>query len=295
MDRMMWFATRRQGRWIPEPQPGQDFSEMGYDAGARFRNGGAMQFGSVTGHKEYNFTWGPRPVDDMRQVVDFGNHMYGPGPFYFTEPMAMENALPAYVANPSMIVEDAPNVFTTSNPNFSPITYFDTPGNELGYPVTTAQFDMGEGNEGPGVYLAIAPGYTAWVGVHGAATGSARVHVTPYLGYNQPGVTMQMGMLPVTSTVRGLFPFDGDAYRGIEIYAGGTGQLAISGMMVQMVPNGRQPSVGGFISGQGHSGCRFESKVSQTPYSAVLGRDGNGLIGASARLVETGAWENSAV
>lgn len=295
MDRMMWFATRRYGRWIPEPQTGQDFGEQGYGNSVGFRNGGAMVLGSVTGHKEYNFAWGPKPVNQMRAVIDFANYQYGPGPFYFTEPMAFENALPSYVANPSMIAEDAPNVFTSSSAGYSRIAYSDTPGNVLDYPVVSARFDVGVGNYGTGVYLSIPPGYSAWISAHGSATGDAGIDVTPYLGYNQPALSVRVPILPVVSPIRGSVAFNGDAYMGIEIGTGGTGQLTLSGMMVQMVPNGRQPSTGGFVSGQGHSGCTFETKPSQTPYSAVLGPDGNGLIGVSAKLVETGAWSNSAV
>lgn len=63
------------------------------------------------------------------------------------------------------------------------------------------------------------------------------------------------------------------------------GVITLSGIIVQCLPIGETPELGGFISGQGHSGCQFAGKPTQSAYSAALDK-----VGVSAKLVETGAW-----
>lgn len=63
------------------------------------------------------------------------------------------------------------------------------------------------------------------------------------------------------------------------------GSITLSGIMVQILPEGRIPLTGGFISGQGNAGCEFEADPVQTPFNEKLDR-----VGMSAKLIETGPW-----
>ena len=67
---------------------------------------------------------------------------------------------------------------------------------------------------------------------------------------------------------------------------GGEGTIILSGMIVQVLKDGSIPEPGGFISGQGHSGCQFASLPEYTPYSYA-----HDIVGMVVDLVETGAWD----
>ena len=81
--------------------------------------------------------------------------------------------------------------------------------------------------------------------------------------------------------------FSGNSFIGITLTlrSASAGKLQLSGLMVQVLPDGAVSPVGGFISGQGTSGMSFTSQPAVTQYSAVMDR-----VGVSADLVETEAW-----
>lgn len=273
----MYIATRYRGAWIPAPAINANFSEVGWADRMDFLSGGAAIMRSKSAHKEYSFSWNVNSRDELRAVTDLASGLWGTGLIYPIDPMAMDkNLLPQFMASPMLGAIDAPVLVGTNRP-----TLVDTITNTLGYPVQSAQYATGTVRQR--VYIPIPPGHTAWVGVHGNTAGAATLAVLPFTGVTTTGNVVNVNKQLVTTTTRFSQSFSGDTYRGIEVYALDNANYA--GAMVQILRTGRTPAAGGFISGQGHSGCEFEVAPTQTAYSAVLDK-----VGVSAKLVEVGAW-----
>lgn len=75
---------------------------------------------------------------------------------------------------------------------------------------------------------------------------------------------------------------------GVTVSFLGTGTLTLSGMIAQVRLTGDPVPNGGFLSGQGHTGCRFAESPSVQGYSAPQALDYKSV---STTLIETGAWE----
>lgn len=137
-------------------------------------------------------------------------------------------------------------------------------------------------------YIPIPPGKTLWLGVHGVDNGAA-VTVTPYNGMAAYAAeTMQMLGIDTDTRVNASWS-RADGYTGVEVSlalsgSAQTGSATLYGMIGQILDDGVTPFPGGFISGQGNSGCEFEGIPSLTPY--LNGR----LWGMSAKLTEVGSW-----
>lgn len=303
----MWFGTRGYMQHVPMPAFNADFSKQGFSTSTQYLNGGASVRNSTSSHKVYNLAWNLTRRDELRPIVDYADGVFGDGLIYFIDPMASDkNVLPQHWAFPAQAAKDAPILFNDSRP--ATVT---TSSNGLGYPSKSMQYALEE--DSAKVFLPIPPGVVAWVGVHGSADGWGGVRVTPFDRQDSAGDAEYPTILSVNDPVRVNSSFSGAVWGGIELSLGvGVGtfgglypaldlypslnvfpldgappatSVILSGLMVQMLPIGKAPGVGGFISGQGHSGCQFENQPQQTAYSAGLD-----LAGLSAKLVETGAW-----
>jgi hypothetical protein len=118
--------------------------------------------------------------------------------------------------------------------------------------------------------------YNTWQGAtHNSASQQSTV--------TAPGTAMTL--LPSTSPVLTNYTISG--VPGVHISFWGSGNLTLSGMIAQVLPTGAPAPMGDFISGKGHSGCRFApGSPSEQGYSAALD-----LRSLTATLIETGAWE----
>lgn len=274
---MMYMGTMSKAAWVPAPAVNVDFSEIGWSNKSQFINGGAFVRRSRSAHKEYELSWNPTSRDLLRPITDMASGLWGSGLIYFLDPMAMDkNLLPQFMAAPMLGGLDGPAVVGDVPP-----TLVNTPANTLDYPVQLAQY--GVGTTRLSVYIPIPANYTAWIGVHGDTTSTGTLSVRPATAPNVFGSSVRLPMLAVTSTTRMGTSFNGNTYRGIQITA--ENSIKYAGAMAQVLPNGTTPATGGFISGQGNSGCEFEATPAQTAYSATLDR-----VGMTARLVEVGAW-----
>jgi len=271
-DTRLWFGTRSYMQYVPQPAYNADFSKVGWSAESQYKSGRAGVRTSLASHKVYNMSWNLASRDALRPITDYADGVYGEELIYFLDPMTMDkNVLPQHWAFPASACSDAPPLIKNQIP-----VQVATPANGLAYPVKSAQYTVAGSSEK--VYIPIPPGYVAWVGVHGSATGSAAVTVTP-----DGGAASNVALLSVTSTTRVNKQITGT---GFELSLTGTGTLTLSGLVVQVLLSGVTPDVGGFISGQGHSGCKFASQPVQTAYSAALDK-----VGMTAKLVEVDSWE----
>lgn len=271
----MWFGTRGYETWVPMPAIDADFSRKGWASTSAFLNGGARVKKSAASHAEYNMAWNLGTRDALRPITDFSAGVFGDGLIYFIDPMAADkNVLPQHMAFPGQAEKGAPVLLKGAKPTFS-----NTPANTLRYPSRSATYAAGTTTTS--LYLPIPPGSVAWVGAHGSATGTAKVRVTPV-----SGALTTLTLLPVTSTTRVNASFTGTGIV-IDFTVPAASTLTLSGLIAQILPAGAVPAAGGFISGQGHSGCSFAEEPVVTAYSAVLEA---AQVGMTAKLVEVGAW-----
>lgn len=61
--------------------------------------------------------------------------------------------------------------------------------------------------------------------------------------------------------------------------------VTLSGMVAQVLPNGRTPLATGWLDGLGTSGAEFEEHPERTDYSSIMDK-----VGLTATLVEVGTW-----
>lgn len=283
---VMYFGTRQLMQWIACPNVEIPQGKVGWASQTNYLNGGAYVRRSTTAHKEYEFTWDPVTRDEIRTVLDYADRLYGDGPFYWVDPWnADANMLPQWAASPFQALDDAPNAYATN----VLLEQASTPSNTLGYPVRSTRFtftDDSAPRRGP--WVPIPPGYTAWVGAHGFDQSGLEVVVTPTTGATTYGTPFNATLLSVTDSTRvtdSVAASSGATGLVLSLDGASGDSIALSGVIVQVLKDGVTPSTGGFISGQGHSGCQFADQPEYVPYSAAFG---NGSVVAS--LVETEGW-----
>lgn len=114
---------------------------------------------------------------------------------------------------------------------------------------------------------------------------------TPNASVSQQTITVApgTGVVLLSSNTSQLTNYTVTGETGVYISFWGSGSLTLSGMIAQVLPTGTPAPVGDFISGKGHSGCRFAppGPVEQG-YSAPQALNYKSL---TATLIETGAWE----
>jgi hypothetical protein len=274
----MYFGTRERMTWVKAPASNPDISKIGWTSLTQFLNGGASVRSSSTAHKEYNLSWNLASSSDVSAVSDYADGVYGDGLIYFLDPFSMDqNVLPQYWAAPRLAVTDAP---TFNGSDIRP-TLVATATNTLDYPTKSAVYTFAADDEFASLWVPIPAGYTFHFGAHGSQTGTTTITLTPDVGS-----VVSVPPISVTTSNRVNTTISGTT--GVTISFAGVGTLTLAGLIAQVLPTGRTPDTGGFISGRGHSGCRFSGSPSIQGYSAPQALDYQAL---SVTLVETGAWE----
>ena len=277
MSGQLWFGTKGNMQPIPMPAFNADFSSVGWETNDQFLNGRAHVRTSAASHKVYNMSWNLTDRSLLRPITDYAAGMFGTGPIYFIDPMTADmNVLPEHWAFPGQATLDAPVLVGDDRPAAAT-----TPSNSLLYPSISAQYVISGTSKK--VYIPIPPGHVAWVGVHGSISGAGGVKVRAHIDGPNYAANTYPALLSVSSQTRVNTSYSSASFQGIELSlaSSNAATLTLSGMMVQILPIGVVPLTGGFISGQGHTGCRFQEKPSQTAYSSGLN-----LAGLSAILVE---------
>ncbi len=275
----MYFGTRELMSWVPCPAIEADISRNGWSTEGVFLNGGAYTRRSVAAHKRYQFTWNLASQEDVYSVLDYSSGLYGSGLIYFLDPFAQAtNVLPSWWAAPRLQAEDAPPLSREANRR---PTLVATASNDYRYPTQSAVFTLADGDVLDSVYVPIPPDYEFHIGVHGSSTGTtAFTTTTDELDVTELSPAAVNSMNLTDTVISGT--------TGVTLSATGVGNLTIAGIVAQVLPVGSPAPTGAFISGRGHSGCQFVGEPAINGYSAVLDK-----IGATATLLETGAWIES--
>lgn len=276
---MMYFGTRGHMRWVKTPSTGMDASRQGWNTSGTFLNGGGFVLDSQTKHKVYNMSWSFLRHNEVRDILDYADGLYGSGPIYFLDPMAQTtNVLPQYWAAPYLMRQNAPSLVVNQTPDTEVVTQ--TPAM---LPGQNAVFTLSGSSQFRHVDIPVPEGYNLWVGGWGRKSGSAALACT------SPGQTTFA--VPLTDNNMVLDPFGPTGLPGGRFWrltAQGTGELAVTGLMAQVLPVGTVPNVTRFLSGDGHSGCSFQGDPTVTAYSAPTALD---YVSLAAVLVETEAWK----
>lgn len=297
----MWIGTvdpttgAPRMNWIPTPDTGADVSHSGFSAEAVLLNGGGYTRNSWDSHKVYQFSWGQSGSLQLASVVQgYANGSFGRGLLYFNDPMYYgTNILPSRWADPSMALNhEAPGIAgTTVTPTGSPAG-----ASTLMVPVSSAEYALPISHNILGdeaLTLVVPPGHQfsfGWIGETSHADTGVSIFQTGMSGISNGYVTP--------------LPLSGDNVTSISGLAddvtGGIVRIAVRGsvssdtyiivnaMTARIFEPGAPVShVGPWMSGEGHSGCRFVGKPTIVNYNGVDG----GQVGISCTLKETGSWE----
>lgn len=277
----MWFGTRNYMTWVECPAVGVDSSKFDWNNQTNFLNGGANVRRSTNSHKEFQLSWNMTSRENIRAISDFADGFYGGGPIYWADPFTMDtNMMPAQWGAMYLNTKDG-----TAYAGTRPIQV-NTDANSLGYPTYSAQYTISASDTQPSVWIPIPPGYTAWVGAKGTSGSGGLLRAIPTTGPSSTGTAVTIAPTAVGSTTRVTQSFANSAgYDGVLITLGGSGTITLTSVIVQVLKDGTTPKTGGFISGQGHSGCTFAAQPTLNNYSAALDK-----VGLTAKLVETQAW-----
>lgn len=274
----MYFGTQERMTWIKCPAIDTPLSKVGWQSKSQYLNGGANVRRSSTAHKEYTLTWSFATQDQVDDVTDYADGAYGDGLIYFLDPFAAKsNVLPQYWSIPRLAVDDAPSLVKGRRP-----TLVDSVSNNFSHPTKTAVYTLQVTDTFTTLYVPIPPEHTFHMGVFGSASGTARVTATP-----DGSSAVDLTFLSITSSTRTNYALTGST--GVTLSLAGEGNLNLTSMIAQVRPDGESVPPGDFISGKGHSGCRFDGFPVVQGYSAPEALDYQSL---SANLTETGTWES---
>lgn len=280
---MMYFGTKDRMRWVNAPAPGAGFGARGFSDSLQYQNGGIGVRNSTNAHMEYTMSWGSLTRDEVAAIEDYSYGLYGDGLIYFLDPVAIDRNLFNFQwASPKITAEDGVPLAGTVRPAKVLINNL-----TLDYPMYGAQYSVTTTTPKRSFYCPIPEGYTAWIGAHGAANAQG-LSVQPMLGSSVSGSPVNIPVTAVTDNNRfGGSVAGSPSINGINISinTSATATITLAGLMLQVLPTGVTPALGGFISGRGNSGCWFDGKLNMIPYS-IPGES----IGLAAKLVEVGDW-----
>lgn len=282
MANTMFMGTREVMLEVPCPNVSMPSSKNGWTTTVDFLNGGSAVRRSTASSKRYEMTWNSISRDEARTVLDLADRIHGTGEIYWLDPFtADKNVLPQHWASPMQAIYDGLPLIGLNRPEPS------VGGSTHGFPVQAALYTITPGDPAREIWVPIPTGYSAHIGIYGYDVSGGAVFVTPTINAALDATPVAATLMDVSNNARAnMVVRASDGYNGIKLNLGGDGQIILFGMMVQILKDGKTPEPGGFISGQGNSGCQFASQPEYTPYSAAF--DSVGMI---ASFIETGSWE----
>lgn len=274
----IYFGTKEYMQWVPAPDRNVPRSGHGWSSRSDRLNGTASVRRSAGTHKEYDLTWSVQKRENIDPVLAYANGDYGGGLIYWIDPWASDtNVAPDAWASPWKAGIDGINL---AGKHLARPAIVDTPSNPNGYPTRSARYTLSAGQPFRELWIPVPDGFTLHIGVHGSSTGFGQVIVKP-----DNGSASNLPLLPVTSTTRTNYSVEGPG--GVTVSLGlsgtGAGTVTLSGMIAQILPTGKVPEPGGWMTGQGNSGCLFSEPPSDMGY---IKNKLNSLSVISGTLVE---------
>lgn len=279
MGQGMWMGPRGGETWVPSTKArGGAFTRVGWSTKSQQLNGRARVRHSSATHMEYSLAWNDTNRRVVRTITDMYSGKRGRGRIYLIDPMQMDqNILNEGWSLPSQACLDGVPLIGSKRP-----TAVRTTPNGYDFPVESARYTVVSGDISQVFYLPIPPGHTAWFGASGEPDADGRVLVQPFQGDSPVGTATPLPILPVTGPTRFNHAVAANNVGGVEITIAATpGSFTLSGIMVQILPDGFVPSGGDYITGGGNAGCDFEEPPTEIPNSLVHDR-----VGITAKLIE---------
>lgn len=277
-----FIGTREKMLQVRAPSVGMPSAKSGWSSELEFLNGGTSLRRSVAAHKRYELSWENITRDQARPILDLADGIYGTGDIYFLDPFAANrNMLPQWWASPMQGIYDGLPLNGAATRGSAVIT----PTNTLDFPVQSIRYDTAVGTP-RSIWIPKPVGYTIHVGAYGTVGTGGTVTVRPTTGpTTYAGPATALTLMDVASNSSRTNHTASGAIDGLEISLGGTGTVTLTGLIVQVLPDGQAVKPGPFISGQGHSGLRFAAQPEYTPYSYSFD-----TVGVVAELIEAGGW-----
>lgn len=297
-----WFGTEERAGWFATPLQGADSSPSAWGVDGTLLNGGGYAFNSFGSHKRYTYEWPQSSSPETAQMMkSYRDGTYGRGLLYFLEPgIYRTNILPAHWADPSMSLNnEAPSLVY----GISPVAVQTSGGDDLGLPVTSAQYDLSEvavqvaPTPDSSVFLPVPTGHTLLLGAFYSSSGTGGVFATPVNSNGTLGTTIRLTEKSNSDSDVVTDQISGDI-TGVRLWVGRTDLTfssvtiaAICGRLIEtseLVIPAKEARIkaGPWIGGQGHSGCRFLGTPSYVTNSPVEG----GRVGFAASFAEVGSW-----
>ena len=289
--RSMYFGTRDRMAWVACPAVERDSGAVGWSESGTYLNGGAFVARSKGSHRVHEMAWNMISRKEAGKIESFASGVYGDGPYYWIDPMAADhNVLPTNWAYPAQELDTGISLssVTTSGSVVSRATpagaidTLPTQGVTYTFPASTSV--------GRRLFVPIPPEHRLWVGAWGELlSGTSGVYGAPInRSTGAIGSRSRITLAAPGSTSWQGTVWNGNTYSGVLLDVGNSGsisQLALYGMIAQVLPNGRTPLATGWLDGLGTSGAEFEEFPERTDYSSVMDK-----VGLTATLVEVGTW-----
>lgn len=291
----LWFGNTTKFVTVQAPELPFSVTDGGYGDSMDFESGGSLSKVSQGFAKRYDFAY---DIQDstIDRIKRFRQGSYGAGLLNFANPFAYQTNLfsPAW-AEPGLIEGgDWPNT-GENTPTFGAVSSnsYDQPLRKAVWSITTAA------NTAPALshssfIIPIPPSMTLWLGVSGAATGTAVAHVVAHNIAAATTSASNLTLLTDTSSTRLNASFAGSSYDYVEVFndwrtSSAASTMTVTSRLAQLWPTGVTPtSTGNHRPGDGHTGLRFLGGSMTSSYRLLTSTDHFAGLGFS--LVEVGAW-----
>lgn len=294
----LWIGTTSKMVTIPAPELPFSISDRGYGESMDLENGGAASVVSAAFSKRYNFAYTIEDAALLSQVRRLRQGSYGTGLIYFADPGTYHrNVLPAHWAEPGLLEHGWPDIYDTAPTGYANVlsNSYDQPLRKPTWAITQAA-DTAPTNANAKCVIPIPPDYTLWLGVSGAATGTAVARLTGYNIAAGSSSGSNLTLLTDTSSTRLNASLAGSSYDyailDFRRTSSAESTLTVTSVAAQLWPTGTTPTLtGNHLPGEGNSGCRFLNGSMDSQHRLV--RDGARWEGLGFTLIEDGAWQTS--
>lgn len=284
---MVYFGNSRKQLWVKAPQSGMDATPKGYASKVDFLNGGTSIRRSNYTHREFAMSWtgemnGTDASQDLSVFKDFYDGIYGPGPFYWLDPYAMDkNALPPHWAAPMLGGLDWPKMDDVLPSSFIEATY------DNNFPYKYASYvSTGNYESTRKATIIIPEGYTLHFGWHSTVLGQANgIQVKKFNRATGASTSVMPASILAGNTAQTNTQVDGNTYSRVEISIKTVGAATVNivAMFAVVLADGIGTPIGKFISGRGTHALEF---VEPPTMSYISSKINGGMIEMSATLVE---------
>jgi hypothetical protein len=293
----LWIGTTSKMVTVPAPDLPFSISDSGYGDSMQFENGGAASVESAAFSKRYNFAYTIEDAALLSQVRRLRQGSYGTGLIYFSDPATFHrNVLPAHWAEPGLLEHGWPDIYDTAPTGYAAVSSnsYDQPLRKPTWAITQAA-NTAPSNSNASCIIPIPPDHTLWLGVSGAATGTAVARLTGYNIASASSSGSNLTLLTDTASTRLNTSLAGSSYDyailDFRRTTSDASTLTVTSIAAELWPTGTTPTLtGSHKPGEGNSGCRFLGGSVESQYR--LARDAARWEGLGFTLIEVGAWQS---